>query len=186
MTDRRDDGEQASGTPAPTAITAVNSRRTLLRGATAAVPTILTLTSGAALARSSNCINLAQGAPVDPDGRHLCLDFHSVTRIGDKRYDLGAPPSGSVTRIPADRTYYRSGSTHKVSVQEMCNSGGQYYYKTSGGALQSDASGWGSSGRGGVKDDADTKKVTFTVPKGGMVSAAALASFASHISFKDI
>lgn len=186
MTDRRDDGEQADGTPAPAAITAAGSRRTLLRGAAAAVPTILTLASRAALARSSNCVSLAQGAPVDQDGRHLCLDLSTVTRIGDKRYDLGAPPGGSVTRIPENRTYYRSGSTHKVSVQEMCNSGGQYYYKTSGGALQSDAGGWGSSGRGGVKDDADTQKVTFTVPKGGMVSAAALASFASHISFKDI
>lgn len=178
------DGDPAQDARVPSTIAPAATRRVLLRGTAAAVPSILTLASGAALARSSHCISLAQGAPVDQDGRHLCLDLGSVTRIGDKRYDLGAPPSGSVTRIPSDRTYYRSGSKQKVGVQEMCDSGGEFYYKTSGGALHSDAGGW--SGRGGGKDDPGTQKVVFTLPRGGMLSAAALASFAGHLRFRDI
>ena len=68
----------------------VISRRMLLRGATAAVPTILTLQSGAALAASSNLIGTVQYArqALGPDGNVQCLDMRGLGGTPTK-LDLG-------------------------------------------------------------------------------------------------
>ncbi len=135
----------------------------MLRGATVALPTILTLHSGAALARTSNLISLADGAPVDSLSRNLCLNESSVTPLGGNLYDLGEPPSGQVTAIPTDRTYYtqaNAGSQRATGLQ-MCQQGGDFYYQSSG---------W--------------KKVN--VPRGGLVSSTALTSFAGRITVREI
>ena len=67
------------------------SRRALLRGAVTAMPVVLTLQSGAALARSSNLISASHYSSEDRRGRTLCLDTDSVNPVGgsDHTFDLG-------------------------------------------------------------------------------------------------
>lgn len=140
-------------------------RRILVRGAAAALPTILTLHSGAALARSSNLIGTTDGAPLDPEGRVLCLDESSVEQVGDRQYDLGEPPFGQATAIPTvDRKYYaaQNAGSQLVTPQEMCTNGGTYYYQQPGG--------W----------------KTAVVPRGGFLSAAAWGSVAASIIVREV
>src|SRR5690606_14887248 len=83
----------------------VLTRRLVVRGAAAAVPTILTLRSGAALARSSNLVSTSTDLS-DPEGDLFhCLDSSSVEQVGANRYDLGEPPEANVTAIRGDRAY---------------------------------------------------------------------------------
>jgi hypothetical protein len=78
------------------------SRRALLRGGVTAMPAILTLHSGAALARSSNLIGQAPPGTTDEYGRTLCLDTTGLTQVTEYGtvYDLREPPSGVVNVIP--------------------------------------------------------------------------------------
>lgn len=154
-------------------------RRKLLRGASAAVPAILTLQSGAALARSSNLIgaNPYSGAS---DGKYNCLDFDGIDRTDKPNvYDLGSPPMAHVTRIDADARYYRrdpdshhgdhggggyggGDDNDDVSKRRMCADGGTYYRR----------------------DRWRTRQVN--VKRGMLVSATALNSFSSGISYTDV
>lgn len=152
-------------------------RRKLLRGASAAVPVILTLQSGAALARSSNLIgtNPYSGAQ---DGKYNCLDFDGIDRTDKPNvYDLGSPPMGHVTRIDADSRYFRvdpdgshqsgygggyGGSNDEVSKPKMCADGGTYYRKNR----------W--------------RTTRVSVKRGMLVSATALSSFSSGINYTDV
>ncbi len=165
MTPQSDDGKQIEAPSGDAAAPSAGRRRMVLRGATAALPAILTLHSGAALARTSNLISLADGAPVDSLGRNLCLNESSVTPLGGNLYDLGEPASAQVTAIPTDRTYYTQSNSgqnsQKVTGLQMCQTGGDFYYQSSG---------W--------------KKVS--VPRGGLVSATALASFAGRVTVREI
>ncbi len=189
--EQTDTGHKAAGEAAG----ALMRRRVMLRGAAAAVPTILTLHSGAALARSSNLLSVADGAATDRDGRNLCVDESTVelnpgTR---KAYDLGQPPQADVTAI-SPRTYYRdaSGSGATVSPQEMCQNGGDYYYKGDSGLTSlGTAAEKADNATFGVRVSVDGKSVNegwtkVTVPRGGLVSATALASFASAVNVRDI
>jgi hypothetical protein len=145
------------------------SRRAMLAGASkAAVPAIITLYSGAALARSSNLIgvNKYQGAEQD---KYRCLDTSSVYRT-DKPdvYDLGRDPMAHVTRIDTRREYYaadRQGNRtgKQVNGRTMCSDGGSYYRKAGYNGYQ---------------------KVN--VRKGVLVSATALSSFANDITYTDV
>ena len=130
------------------------NRRRLLKVAVATAPVIATLPSGAALARSSNLIGPTSGAGTDSKGRTLCLKFGKSV---DGMIDLGAQPSGRVTAIK-DREYRVDDSTSAATITEkqMCQKGGQFYYQTSN---------WRS----------------VNVPKGIVVSATALSSFAGSI-----
>lgn len=149
------------------------SRRILLRGAAAAVPTILTLHSGAALARTSNCISLAREAAPDGLNRNLCVDLvtppNPPTLVDGNLYDLGEPPAAKVTAIPVDREYRteaNNGANSTVKTPgDMCESGGTYWYK----------------------DDSD-KWTEAQVPRGMMASATALGSFTGpgSISIREI
>ena len=148
------------------------SRRLLLRGASAAVPAILTLQSGAALARSSNLIG------VNPrnghsDGKYNCLDFNGIDRTDRPNvYDLGSPPMAHVTRIDADSRYYKQGSSSgwgrdrdsdtEVSPARMCADGGTYIRKNR----------WRST--------------QVSVSRGGLISGTAIGSFSSGINFTDV
>lgn len=138
------------------------SRRTVLRGATATVPTILTLTSGAALARSSNLIGTIQQA----NGDVLCLDPRSTdgpTRRNPNVYDLGSPPYAEVTRIP-QANQYRAKDTHKaMTPAEVCRHRGPIEVKYAYGD-------W----------------VERRHKPGVMVSNAACASFGTRCSVTDI
>ncbi len=149
------------GRPAPL------SRRALIKGGAAAMPVILTLQSGAALARSSNLIGAASYDALDALGRRLCLDTSSVYLVGgnSEKYDLGEPPYARVTAIP-DREYYHTrpnaGVPGRVSVADMCESSQiDFYYLDQG---------WQE----------------VQVPKGILVSATALSSFAGSIYITDL
>jgi len=127
-----------------------------------AAPVIATLSSGAALARSSNVISSSiPDSARDGSGRTLCLDERSGERIGTS-IDLGAPPSGSVTAI-TERDYRTApnGGATPISEAQMCANGGSSYYQSSG---------W----------------QTANVPRGILVSATALSSFAGSIRFTEV
>lgn len=140
------------------------SRRAVLRGATATVPTILTLTSGAALARSSNLIGTIQQA----QGDVLCLDPRSTngpTATNPNVYDLGSPPYAEVTRFPHSYQYRAKGSIKGMTPAEVCRYQGPVEVK--------------KVGYGDWKELRRHKS-------GVMVSNAAAASFGTRISIKDV
>jgi len=140
------------------------SRRAVLRSATATVPTILTLTSGAALARSSNLIGTIQQA----EGDVLCLDPRSTsgpTRTNPNVYDLGSPPYAEVTQFPQSYQYRAKGSNKAMTPAEVCR------YR---GPVEIKKAGYG-----------DWKELRRHKP-GVMVSNAATASFGTRISIKDV
>jgi hypothetical protein len=143
------------------------SRRALLRGATVAVPTILTLHSGAALARSSNLIGAAPNASAE--GNKLrCLDTSSVYRTEKPNvFDLGEDPMAHVTTIRTNKQYFRPGnndqpSNNSVGGQQMCSNGGRFFRK----------------------DGNSFTRVR--VKRGVLVSATALSSFANDITYTDV
>ena len=82
------------------------SRRELLKGSVKAMPVVLTLHSGAALARSSNVITGTDS--VDIDGKYRCLDTRGIRPLSrrDQIYDLGARPRPAVVTVMEHRDYY--------------------------------------------------------------------------------
>lgn len=128
--------------------------------AIATAPIIATLPSGAALARSSNVIGASSAAAArDSQGKTLCLDLKSGTPNSPPTLiDLGPHPQGSLTKIK-DRDYRvdNKWSAAQITEADMCKKGGSSYHYSSGS--------W--------------RKVT--VPKGMLVSATALSSFAGSI-----
>ena len=161
--------KESNGAPAKV------NRRAMLRGASAAVPAILTLNSGAALARSSNLIGAGNHVG-QQGGKYRCLDFDGIRGTRKPNvYDLGDPAMGHVTRIDAESSYYatdpddrRGGydrhgrGPSEVSKQKMCADGGTYYRK----------------------DRHRTRQVH--VKRGVLVSATALSSFSSGINYTDV
>jgi hypothetical protein len=144
----------------------VVGRRAILRGATVAAPTLLTLYSGSALARSSNLITTSAVAP-PTNNKYNCLSTTDLNTTGvSHQYDLGVPARGNVARIGTTTEYHTYGdhsAGSKVTPQQMCDTGGRFERKLSNG-------GWD----------------TVSVPRGGMVSATALNSLAgNHISYND-
>lgn len=142
------------------------SRRALLSGAKAAVPAIVTLYSGAALARSSNLISTSYSQRT-VDGKFQCLDTQGLEAVGTSKYDLGSPPLAHVTRINRYSTYYKpnwSGgpSSQEISQPDMCRYGGDFYRRD-----------WG-------------RFTKVTVKRGGMVSGTALGSFSNVTTFTDV
>jgi len=138
------------------------SRRALLRGGVTAMPAILTLQSGAALARTSNLISAAPRGTTDRLGRTLCLDTNSVYPAGGSGdvYDLGEPPRAEVNII-SDRVYHadRNRGSDVVSKGAMCE-GGTFYYN------DRDGTGWHS----------------VELPyRGIVVSSGAMTSIADHV-----
>lgn len=111
------------------------SRRLMLRGAGAALPVMLTLHSGAALARSSNLIS--RSGAVDEQGKALCLDETAGQNLGDGRFDLGdesTTGSGTVWDMP-NRDYYTQVTGENaltgdpISAAEACERSGDLYFQ---------------------------------------------------------
>ncbi|MEM7500467.1 MAG: hypothetical protein AAF417_00430 [Pseudomonadota bacterium] len=186
------------------------SRRSLLKGGISAMPAVLTLQSGAALARSSNLISVThRGNHKDHWGRTLCLDTKSVDSVNGSRrvYDLGHPAYGRVAAI-RDRQHYglTPNGIREVDESLMCRRGGVYYYRERGRyrwhdsrrelseqemeqltAMQAADSGLAGRadlryGSGGY--DGGWQRVK--VHRGVLVSATALSSFSGNIVVKDI
>ena len=107
-------------------------RRALLRGGAKAMPAILTLQSGAALAASSNLISAAPVGTRDGLGRALCLDKTSVDPVPGSTtlFDLGNPARGNMTAITA-RNYKaaKNNGAPDVTEDEICMNAGTYYWK---------------------------------------------------------
>jgi hypothetical protein len=152
-----------SATPVPAAV----SRRAVLSGARAAVPAIVTLYSGAALARTSaNLVSTSYNEGTS-GGKYNCLDTEGLPRVRTNTYDIGKPPMAHVTRINSYRTYYKPGwngqpSNTAVSKPDMCKYGGEYFRKD-----------WG-------------RYTKVTVKKGGMVSGTAMGSFSNVTTYTDV
>lgn len=130
MSEKIDEGSfKTTGSAAGSAPEArLLDRRTVLRGATAVVPTILTLGSGAALARSSNLIGTVQKSAGDA----LCLDPTSTngpTMQNPNVYDLGSPAYGEVTRIPVAHKYRAKSTGKTLSPAEVCRYEGKVEVK---------------------------------------------------------
>ena len=135
-------------------------RRALVRGAAVAVPTILTLHSGAALARSSNLISTVNTlADNDPAN---CLDTFSLNEQPTGVYDLGADPRDAQVNVIPTGEYYNADKTALVNRKDMCEAGGTYWRKQNGNFTQ------------------------VNVSRGGLVSATALQSFVGRINIKEI
>jgi hypothetical protein len=169
--------EASAKTPADAPANA--SRRALLRGASAALPTILTLHSGAALARSSNLMGTVDSTSraKSRNGQIQCLDRASAVDGTPARLDLGEQPMLHVQYI-TPRNYYRGKSggqggdlSRPVSIEQMCREGGVFWYR--------EQSGWWWTE---VKWKATTPGYNSRgVEPGFLVSATALSSFASSI-----
>ena len=111
------------------------SRRALLRGGVTAMPAILTLQSGAALAVTSNLISASAQGTTDGLGRTMCLDTNSVTHLSGNVFDLEEPPSAKVTIIP-DRDYRvedNNKSGGEISEGAMCESDATTFYYNENG-----------------------------------------------------
>ena len=141
------------------------SRRALVRGAT---PMILSLSSSAALARSSNLIGATtEEAAKDWAGNTLCLDRRSVLSVSSdgEVYDLGPNPLGTVYRIKERDYHYEKNNSPNTAISEgqMCRlSDATYYFN--------DGYGWQQ----------------VRLPQGILVSGRSLGSFSSTMTFIDI
>ena len=147
------------------------ARRALLRGAMATVPTVMTLHSGAALARSSNLVGVGPTAGSE-GGKFRCMDTETVYKTDNPNvYDLGDPPMAHVTTIRDNVKFrrvervghsyiYRPGA--EVSPADMCREGGAFFR----------IDGWNSR--------------QVAVKRGVLVSATALASFSGSIRYTDV
>lgn len=151
------------------------SRRSLLRGASTALPAIFTLQSGAALAASSNLLGTVKHASkaVGEGGRVQCVDGASAVGGTPSVLDLGDDPMVHVQYI-TPRQYYRpnrrgtAGDPDKpVTIEQMCSGGGVYWYKENGN-WKATTPGYNRRG----------------IEAGFFASATALSSFASDIKVK--
>jgi hypothetical protein len=167
-------GSEASSSYQPQKVNRVINRRQMVRGAAAAVPAILSLRSGAALARSSNLISTVTDVPDGEQGVYHCLDTSSATQVGNNVYDLGE--GGDFVNIPGDKTFYDEAG-NAVSPADMCQTGGTYYAEAA-------EAGQTLEGKGPTQPDFVRQSFIPTaagsepinVPQGGLVSATAFAS----------
>jgi hypothetical protein len=120
------------------------SRRALLRSGVVAMPAILTLHSGAALARSSNLISASSSDTTDGMGRTLCVDKSSVVYAdadgNSEIYDLDEPPHAvvNIIRGPDKVQYFESeNSGTPIAPGAMCEKGGVFSWKPPGDKWQS-------------------------------------------------
>lgn len=180
-------------------------RRLLLRGATAAVPTILTLHSGSAMAaRSSFLISRAVGTPEGADGSYLCLDVSNATELEDGLYDLGDEGLYDVTKIDGSASYYKDpDGSQRASVADLCESG-EFHYKRGGlgggGSVEAPGTGAVTPGhsslvrqskavdaaQAAVAPDASGLEQVRVQGRGMLVSATALSSFANRVIVREI
>lgn len=142
-------------------------RRSLLKGTATALPAILTLHSGAALARTSNLISTTEYKT--SRDRTLCLDLRSVEPVGPRgyKYDIGNGYA-DVYRIP-ERDYYvrgRNGSWREIDEKALCERGDSIV--------------------AAYKENGQIQKANVPIRRGGMISLTAAASMADQMIIYDI
>ena len=167
---------------------ALMGRRAIIKGGLTAMPAILTLQSGAALARSSNLISAAPPETTDRLGRTLCLDTNSVYAVGDSVdvYDLGEPPRAAVNII-TDRDYYiRKNDPHSRKIdlhsrrnddhnRENDHHSRRNFYKISEGAMCEGGTYWYND-----RDGNGWQSVELPY-RGIVVSSGAMTSISEHV-----
>jgi hypothetical protein len=131
------DRDVAGGTVERKDATRVISRRAILTGAAVAMPTILTLHSGAALANASNGLiggasgtaNTGTKVYVNGQYEYVCL---ATTGQTSGVYDLPYPSGNPATGIPAGVKFKDKSVTPNVDVygDDMCRKGGTFRYQS--------------------------------------------------------
>jgi hypothetical protein len=141
------------------------SRRAILRGTG---PAIVTLYSGAALAKSSNLIGTSPNIAAE-NSKYRCLDTASVYPTSNpNQYDLGQTPMAHVTQIRTTKQYYPTTNNYspsgpQVTPKQMCSTGGKF-----------------------VRKDGWNTYTKVNVSRGAIVSATALSSFSNNVTYTDI
>ena len=174
MADKTEDNRRPEGrvdeetSPAQAGGPTSPGRRALIRGASVAVPTILTLNSNAAMgwAISSNTIGTKDPNPGNWQGVN-CLETQGLSEVKPGVYGLGSPPYAEVYEIPSNVKFKRqvgsgpSADWKDASPQDVCVKGGVVKYKSG----------------------SDWKKLNDgqPIPRRAIVSSAACASFGNRI-----
>jgi hypothetical protein len=143
------------------------SRRVVLRGASVAVPTILTLSGGSAAAAAMTSAALITASAKPEGNNYLCLsqEVFAGTQSGKYVIDPAFVPlqDGDITPIPAGVTFYYEKNGELVATPlDMCDpavSQTKFWYKDPG---------W---------------RETADIRKGIAVSCDAMGSFSSSISY---
>ena len=115
-------------------------RREMIKGAAKAMPMILTLQSGAALAGESSGPISTTSAPestaIDADGNMLCLDTTYAKLVGNgKYYNLGDPGIMEISSYRADLEYRSAPNYVDSSVltnTQVCEAEAPCYWTTDG------------------------------------------------------
>lgn len=178
------------------------SRRALLRGAVTTMPVVLTLQSGAALARSSNMISASQYSSQDRRGRTLCLDTDSVYPADGSghRFDMGEPAHAHVYAInERDYRVAPHRNARRITEEQICRSGRPGYYRgeygweqVSSDDLEQDDDERGDGGEYRLNwDEQQSARYRrrwehVQVRRGVLVSATALSSFAGSVRVTDL
>ena len=158
-------------------------RRSMLKGAAGTLPAILTLQSGAALARSSNLISATTADNAkDAYERTMCMDANTIWKDRSKRdapntlYDLGSGKKAAYAKVQCinERDYYiydeLTGTYTPVTEAEMCQAGGTFTWD------------------GGLDPNDGLEMQQLNVNYGMLVSGTALASasIASKVELIDM
>ena len=189
---------EGTASPIDSPVVAPARRRLVLRGAAAAVPAILTLHSGSAVAARSSFL-ISGSTNVGADGKYRCLDLTNAVQDTTNRnlYDLGDDGQHSLTLIDGKAEYYADSElTQRVYPEAMCRDGGTYYKKLADGSSQefvaSDLTGksgmvrQSSAVESGFLPESTTQPPTVEVQGRGMlISATARSSFAGRLLFKE-
>ena len=182
--DRSGDESQAPESP---------GRRALLKGASTALPAVLTLQSGAAFARSSNLISASNTPTVDGRGRTLCLKLDSVypVRGSHTRFDLGEPASADVIALNnRDYRVFPSRYAPRIGEARACQEGRTVYYVSTRESGSDSYFSTSSTVDGQTGDGYHyyyrRRWKRLDVPRGVLVSATALSSFAGSIVVHDL
>jgi hypothetical protein len=168
MSDEREEAtDQATFVAAVEQRPAILSRRAILRGASAAVPTILTLSSGSVVATAMTSAALITPSTTPEGNNYLCLsqEVFAGTESGKYVIDPAFVPleDADITPIPADVTFYYEKNGNLVATPlDMCDaavSQTKFWYKSPA---------W---------------RETADIRKGIVVSCDATGSFSSSISY---
>ncbi len=184
------------------------SRRAILRGAVTTMPVVLTLQSGAALARSSNLISASRYSSEDRRGRTLCLDTDSVNPVSgsDHVFDLGEPARAHVYAInERDYRVAPHRNARRITEEQICRSGRPGFYRGEYGWEQVSGDDFEYDGELEYEGDDDSDGENFLlrwdnvrdaryrrrweevrVRRGVLVSATALSSFAGSVRVTDL
>ena len=172
-------------------VTGKISRRAMLRGTATAMPAVLSLQSGAALARSSNLIRTSSEPTTDARGRTLCLDTDSVTPVSgfSTVYDAGHRKVKVLAISERDYRALPDENARQVSAAEACRTGEPVYHLDETDSwLTQWVSGEGSSSDGSLEPvyEPNWQRMRVTRNGGAYISVSSIASMSGDVIVKVI